>query len=384
MSSRGLSCSDSSKGSAQVLLRRVALSSVGLLSGVLFVALGSGAGCTHDRPPEEAKLDASLPDVTTEVSTKMPALTVLVDGVDQPADISCNGKPRPDAGPIYVDSAAPDTAVADAADAEMDADDAAIEDVAPSDAATPSSDAGPPPIGTIVDQNIELIAFGTGGADKLPGQVVDIFYSNTLLGAPDVTSVVADDKSILHVKVPYGLRVGYHVKSNSVMSDFWALDDPHTPIAPIPLARWQGITRERQDLLALAITGEKDYTIKPNTGIISARVVDCEHRYVAFAKISLRDYTDDPAGRELTFGKCGQGLCIVYLTDSELPDPARTYTSRSSIFAMIDVPSNRKLAIFATGISADGKLVEFARRMLEVKEGAITFEYLEPSNEVKF
>lgn len=370
-----------------MLLRRVALSSVGLLSGVLFVALGSGAGCTHDRPPAEEQVDASLPDVRTEVSTQMPALTVLVDGVDQPADISCNGTPRPDAGPIYPDSAAPDTAAADAADAEMDADDAATADTSVPDAAatdTASSDAGPPPIGTLVDQDIELIAFGTGGADKLPGQVVDVFYSNTLLGAPDVTSVVADDKSILHVKVPYGLRVGYHVKSNTVMSDFWALDDPHTPIAPVPLARWQGITREKQDILALAITGEKGYTIKPNTGIISARVVDCQHRYVAFAKVSLRDYTDDPAGRELTFGKCGQGLCIVYLTDSELPDPARTYTSRSSLFAMIDVPSNRKLGIFATGISADGKLVEFARRMLEVKDGAITFEYLEPSNVVKF
>lgn len=371
-----------------MLLRRVALSGVGLLSGVLLVALGSGAGCTHDRPPEAEKVDASLPDIRTEVSTQVPALAVLVDGTDQPADLSCNGKPRPDAGPIYPDAASSDGAVADAeTDADDASTDASIEDATATEVAVTDSgtaDASSLPIGTIVDKDIELIAFGTGGADKLPNQVVDIFYGNTFKSTPDVSGAVADDKSILHVKVPSGVRIGYHVRSNTMMSDFWALDDLHTAIPPVPLPRWQGITREKQDILALAITGEKGYAIKPNTGIISARVVDCQHRYVAFAKISLRDYTDDPSGRELTFGKCGQGLCIVYLTDAELPDPARTYTSRASLFAMIDVPSNRKLGIVATGISAEGKLVEFARRMLEVKDGAITFEYLEPSNELKF
>jgi len=377
--------------------RRVALaaSTAAVISGALLAAVVvGGSACTHDRPPAEGTADVHIPDTNQEVTASTPPLAVLIDGVEQPANLTCNGKPRPDAGPLLPDAAGADTAVAETAVADA-GDDASVEETGDTGAASTdagasetasdasSSDASVPP-GTLVDKDIELIAFGSGGTEKLPKQTVDVFYSNTLSGTPDVVGLVSDDKGMVRVKVPFGLRVGYHVRANELLSDFWALDDLHYPVPPVTVPRWQGITRAQQEFLAFAITGEKGYTMKPKTGIVSSRVADCDRRFVAYAKITLKDYTDDPAGKELTFGKCGQGLCLVYLGDTELPDVARTYTSRSSLFAMIDVPSDRKLGLIATGIAADGSVVQFARRAVEVREGAITFQYLEPSNELKF
>lgn len=353
----------------------------------IFSSLAFAGGCVNDRPPVEAKPDVELPDTNVEVSIAPQPISVLVDGQDKPADISCNGVPRPDVGILVEDTSPVDTGSADTGSGDADPDatvdetsvDATTMDSTTATDSGPVVDAAP---GTLLTETIELIAFGTGGADKLPGELVDVYYGNTFSGPPSLTGIKADDKGLLSVKLPRGVRVGYHVRASGLLSDFWALDDLHEPLAPAPLARWQGMTKEKQDLLALAVTGDKGYTIKPNTGIISARVVDCGHRTVQYAHIALRDYTDDPSGKELPFGKCGQGLCIVYLSDAELPDSGRTYTSRSGLFAMIDVPSNRKLGLIASGLTADGTVIQFSRRLLEVKEGAITFEYLEPSNKL--
>jgi len=364
-----------------VFARRVALVSSGavvLASGLMFAL---GISCTHDRPAEADAIVAPNPDVAQITDAQQQPVTVLVNGVDEPADLLCLGTDRPDVGLIYPAETGTDTGTdtGTSDDAMADADDGSTADTSLDlDSATDATGGDPPP-GTVVEEQVELIGFGTGGADKLGGQTIDVYYSNSFKTAPNVT-VVSDDAGMFKVPLPFGVRVGYHVRKSTKLGDYFGLDDIHVPLPPITVTRWQGLTLERQDTLALAITGQKGYAIKPGTGIIAGRVLDCQRRYMQHARLVLVDYTDGTPV-ELPFVKCGTGLCLAYLNDAELPDIGRTATSRSSLFALIDVPSARKLRLVAKGIKdPGGPEIDVAWRNLEVQEFGIATHFLEPNN----
>jgi len=350
-----------------VSVRRVAFVSISavVVSAGLVTALGAGAACTHDREEPPPPVDAPKPDQLppAEVQLQEPSVLDPVKGVDQPANLSCLGMSQPDAGPIFP------------LEAGTDAGDDAGDDAEPADTMMPAD--GGVGLGALVEKQIELIGFGTGGADKLSNQTIDVYYSNTFKAAPSIT-VKSDEKGIFKALLPQGVRVGYHVKNSTLLGDYYALDDLHEPIPPATNIRWQGVTRERMDTLALAITGQKGYQIKPGTGIIAGRVMDCDRRYMQHARVEILDFTDNENGVPLTFGRCGAGLCRVYLSDAELPDIGRLATSRAGLFSMIDVPVGRKLRLVAFGLK-DGAEKEIAWRNLEVKEFGIATHLVEPN-----
>lgn len=357
-----------------MLVRRVAFVSS---TAVLLAGFVNGAACTHDREAEPPPIDAPRPDVVQVADAQQLPVTVLEDGVDKPADLSCLEKSRPDAGVIYPAETGSDAG----ADADADADEAGTDDASAADTSIElDSTAGDAeaPTGTLVDTQVELIGFGTGGSEKLGDQIIDIYYGNTFKLAPNLT-VTSDAMGLFRAPLPAGLRVAYHVRASKLLGDYYALDDLHLPFEPLKPVRWQGVTLERQETLALAITGQKGYTIKPGTGIIAGRVMDCKRRYMQHAKVVLMDYTDNAAGVEREFVRCGTGLCLVYLNDAELPDVGRHATSRSSLFSMIDVPTGRKLRLVARGIDGNtGVEKPVAWRNLEVKDGGIAIHILEP------
>lgn len=340
-----------------MLLRRSLIITTAVLSSTaIFVSLAGSGGCVHDRPPPEPVVDAPKIDALQDSQRELPPVTVLKDGVDVAANLECQTKPR---------------VVPPVNDGGVEA----------------GADGAVPP-GSLVEKQVELIGFGTGGADKLSNQTIDIFYNNSPKGTPDQT-VTSDDKGMLTAWLPEGVRIAYHVRASSKLSDYYGLDDLHYPV-PIPGSmdmriRWQGVTLERREFFSLALTGDKNWQPKPGNGMTAGRVMDCERRYVQYAEIVMKDYTDDAAGKVLEWGKCGEGLCRVFLTDSELPDVGRTYTSRSALFTILDVPVNRKLRLIALGMSADGKTkIEVAHRDLELVENAITTQFLEPDSPRKF
>lgn len=357
-----------------------------------FAAIGAG-GCSFgntDAPPGQP--DVVFIDDTAEVSVVTPEVTVFVDGKDVPANLACLGKPR-DAGVIHEagggDTATPaDTASADsdteaATDGDVEADVDATPDVASetsSDVGAPA-DSGPPALGTLVEEQLDLIAFGTGGADKLPNQLIDVYYSNSFSGPPDLSGVASDSTGVVRVVLPYGMRVGYHVRKNDVLSDYWELDDLHVPVPPATRTYWQGITTAKFQDLSLAVTGDKNYVQPPGTGIIAARVVDCDHRYLRNAVIELRDMSGGPPGVPVAFDKCSSGKpCLVYLSDAELPAQSATWTSRSGLVALINVPTTKPMRLVAIGYNADGSSREVGHRDLEPKEGVIVTHFVEPNN----
>lgn len=336
------------------MLRRLAIvaSTTAVLSTALIASFGAGAGCTHDREPPAPPVDAPKVDVNLDSKTAVPPVTVLIDGVDKPANLKCLGMPRTEPTPMEagVDEAGADAAI------------------------TP---------GTLVEKQIELIGFGTGGADKLRNQTIDVFYSNKPAGTPD-TTVTTDANGLFKVTVPDGLRIAYKVRASALLEDYFGLDDLHTPAAvpglKDPIIRWQGVTRERREYFALALTNDKNWVPKPGNGVVAVRVFDCDRRLIQYAKIALLDYTDDSKGVPLPFGKCGESLCRVFLTDSELPDPGREVTSRSALFSLLDVPTGRKLRAVAYSTRDDGSTYEIGWRDLDVNENVITTQFLEPNN----
>jgi hypothetical protein len=370
---------------------------------VFAVVLG---GCSFDDPPPAEPDAAFIDDATTESSVSVPAPSVLVGGSDQPADLACLGKPRDggmihEAGPsdVGTDSAATDSATIDsaadsAADSGLKLDTSILPDVLPdsaddaSDAATDGvppvgdgdiSDASPVTVGTLHSETVEVVAFGTGGVDKLPGETIDLYWSNSFTGAPDVVGIVTDSKGLLNATMPYGIRVAYHVRASANVGDFYGMDDLREILAGDTYARFQGVTHDKWKQLSLAVTGDTSYTLPPKTGIVTARVVDCAHQPVHYASIRLVDLTDG-AGTELPFGKCGSDLCLLYLSDTELPDLGAIYTSRSGLIAMVQVPMGRKLRVIAEGYRDGTTRYEIGHRDLEVQEGAITNVFIEPNN----
>ncbi|MGZ3455875.1 MAG: hypothetical protein ACXVEF_40090 [Polyangiales bacterium] len=366
---------------------------------VLAVVFG---GCTFDDPPAAEPDGAFVDDATTESSVSVPNPSVLVDGTDMPADLACLGKPRDggmihEAGPSDVgsDSAATDSALdafdatsldsaadtlvaSDGAADALDASDGGVDGTAPVGDGD-ISDASPVTVGTLHPETVEVVAFGTGGVDKLPGETIDLFWSNSFKGAPDVVGVVTDSKGLLNATLPYGIRVAYHVRASATVGDFYGMDDIREVLAGDMYPRFQGVTHDKFKQLALAVTGDTSYVLPPKTGIVTARVVDCAHRNLHYASIRLVDLTDG-AGSELPFGKCGDGLCLLYLSDTELPDLGATFTSRSGLIAMVQVPTGRKLRVIAEGYRDGTTRFEVGHRDLEVQDGAITNVFIEPNN----
>ena len=344
-------------------MRRFALvtSATVVLLSALTMSLGAAAGCRHDREPPAAVVDAPKVDVDFDSVTNTPPVTVLIDGVDKAADLSCLGKTRMEPAVIALDAGVDEAGVGDAV-----VGDAAV---AP---------------GTLVDKEIELIGFGTGGSDKLTNQTVDVYYDNSFVsGKPDLT-VKSDDKGLFRALVPDGKRIGYHVHASTQLDDYFGLDDLQqaliVPGKTEPVIRWQGVTLERRDFFALALTGDKTWKPKPGNAIVAGRVMDCNRRQVQYAEVEIWDFTDNAAGTALPFGKCGQGLCRVFLTDAELPDVGRKNTSRSSLFTILDVPTGRKLMAIAFGHNPDGTRSRVSWRILEVKPSVINTQFLEPNN----
>jgi hypothetical protein len=338
------------------VLRRFAFVGISTLAltAVLGGSLGIAAGCRHDREPPPPAIDAPKVDVNLDSVTTAPPVTVLVDGADRDARLSCSSVPRMEPAVIYPDAGGDESGI-DASD--------------PGDAA---------PGGTLVEKQIELIAFGTGGADKLFNQVVDVYYDNTFAsGKPDVTTT-SDDKGLFTILVPKNKRVGYHVHASPQLDDYFGLDDLHQPIPPATMIRWQGVTLDRRQTFALALTGDKNWLPVSGTGVIAGRVLDCDRRYMQYANVLL---WDEDAGKLVDFApKCGTGteICRVYLTDSELPDVGRQYTSRSSLFTILNVPVGKRLTLQAYSNTTDGKQAVVASRKVEVKPGVITTQFLEP------
>jgi hypothetical protein len=337
------------------VLRRFVIvgSTAFVFTSALMASLGAASGCRHDREPPPPVVDAPKVDVEQDSSRVVPPVTVLDNGEDKTADLSCLGMPRVTPPIVYPPEAGVD-------DAEV-------------------SDAAPAP-GTVTEKEIELIGFGTGGADKLKNQTVDVFYNNTFKGTPDQT-VTTDDKGITKVLLPQGVRIGYHVRPSTVLDHYYGLDDLHEPAkypgSMNPIIRWQGVTLERRDFFALALTSDKNWRPKPGNGILAGRVMDCKRRYMQYAEIEL---IDEDTKEKFTWGKCGEAPCRVFLTDSELPDPGREYTSRSSLFILLDLPVGKNLRVVAYGRDDKGNKTEVAWRKIELTPDTITTQFLEPNN----
>jgi hypothetical protein len=334
------------------VLRRFAIfgSTAFVFTSAFMAALGAASGCRHDREPPAPVVDAPQIDVAQDSKQQVPPVTVLQNGEDVEADLTCLGIPR--VTPPVMEAGVDDEAGTDAA-------------VAP---------------GTLVEKQIELIGFGTGGADKLKMQTVDVFYNNTTKSAPDQT-ITTDEKGLATVLLPQGVRIGYHVRPSSVLDHYYGLDDLHEPVkypgSVEPIIRWQGVTLERRDFFALALTNDKNWRPKAGNGILAGRVMDCKRRYMQYAEIEL---LDEDTKEKFTFGKCGEGPCRVFLTDSELPDVGRNYTSRSSLFILLDIPAGKNLRVIASGHDKSGVKSDVAWRKVEMTPDTITTQFLEPNN----
>lgn len=344
------------------MLRRFAIvgSTAFIFTSALMAALGAASGCRFDREPPPPVVDAPKIDVELDTKGAIPEVTVLGSaGTDEAADLSCLDEMRVVPPLIFPSDGGVETGGEDAGDAA----------VAP---------------GTLTEKEVELIGFGTGGADKLGNQTVDVFYKNTFKAGPPDLTVTTNGAGLFKAMLPDGVRVAYKVRSSDKLDNYYGLDDLHMPLkypgVKEPLIRWQGVTLERRDFFALALTNDKNWRPNPGNAIIAGRVMDCKRRYMQYAEIELRD--EDAGGAKLEFApKCGEGkLCRVFLTDSELPDPGRSYTSRSSLFVILDVPANRNLRVVAVGTKLDGTKKDVAWRKVEVTADAITTQFLEPNN----
>jgi len=320
----------------------------------LVSALGAGAcSSTSDTPPPVG--DTGVSDTKGGDANTNPTkvVSVLNDAKtdDIEADLSCMGKPVPDAGP-------PADAGDDSGDADPDA---------------------PVATGTLIDVPFKVTQFGGGGSDIVVGAKVDFFYKDTLV--PDVADLsgTTDAKGIFLAKLPAGLPFAYRVNANDKLRTF--VD--YSSVAPGTAGKqFEGtaITISKYDQFALAITGKVGFLTAAGTGIFSARVKDCKSRDVQFAVVSL---VDGDTGLPLPTGPGDADLKpIHYLTDAELPSNGATWTSRSGLIAAINVPKtgpSKKIKAIASGLfGGSTEMRKFAEADLEITAEAVNFRYVPP------
>ena len=325
----------------------VSVGSLGLLG------LVGGGACTF--PSSDAQPDAVFvdPDTSSDTGTSLPPPTVFVDGKDEPADFECRGKPR-DAGPIN--------------DAELDAD---------PDAARPS--------GQLVPVTANMFAFGTGNTEKIPNLKFDVFYGNVMTDdkTPDLIDVTTDDKGQATFNAPVGYRIAYRIKPVGDPDPVKAIEpyfeyDQLIPSVGGSAIEFAGMRHDKFQTLTLAVTGKTEFTQFPGTGIFATRVVDCKRRYIQNVQIDLVDVEEGL----VTYGKCTEGLCRLYLSDLELPALGRTTSSRSGLAAFVGVPvtsaTHHVRAIARARLPGAAEPSVFSTRELEIHEGAVNVLYLEP------
>lgn len=334
-------------------LRRLVAAGVACLGGLCAIAtLPTTGGCTYDDP---ANGDAAVvtPDDTgaPETDAAQAALPTVVDttGNDVPADLSCAGKR-----------------------------DGGVPDASPSDAAY---EGGTPSAGQLAPTTLETFAFGEG-TTHLAGAELEFFYGNSFKGTADLTSVVTDGSGGATALLPAGWQVGYHVvpkdTGNTATSfvGYYELDQlvPTTPGAKM---RIFGMTKAKYQDLALALSGNRDYVIAAGTGIVAARVVDCQRRYIRNARVELLDVTDATPTKVNFLSDCKAGPCMIYLSDLELPSSATT-TSRQGLVTMVNISSTRKLRMVAHGYVNGDANATIASRDLELVDQSITTVYAQP------
>lgn len=333
-------------------IRRLSVAVGACLGGLLAISVLPGsAGCTYDDPAPAD--DSAVDPVDTgaaEADAEPPRPTVRdTTGADVPADFSCAGKR-----------------------------DGGVPDAAPSDA---PFEGGTPTAGQLAPTSMELFAFGEG-TTHLAGAEVQLFYGNSFKGAADLTGVVSDGSGLATALMPAGWQIAYRIvpkdtgtASTSFVS-YYELDQlvPTTPGAKMPFF---GMTKAKYQDLALALAGQRDYAIPAGTGIIAARVTDCQRRYVRNVSVELVDVTE-ATPTPVTFVKdCLAGPCVLYLSDLELPSPATT-TSRQGLVALVNIPSSRKLRLVAHGYVNGDANATVASRDVEMVDQAITTLFAQP------
>ena len=332
--------------------------SIVLASCALGASIGACSSSSSDpgggpTPP----VDTGVPAVDS--GRTIAELTVLsADKLDVPADLSCMG--APDAGPPPpLDSGPGGDAAGDGA----------------------VVDGGPAPYGTLIDVSFKLTEFGGGGSDIVVGANVDFFYKNTLgAGEADLKQVKTDDKGRVAIKLPAGAPFAFEVSPNDLLRTFVQFDE----IAPVHAGdTYEGsaITKSKYDQFALAITGKTGFLTAPGTGIVAGRVRDCQKRNIRNAVLTL---IDQDTAKALPTGTGDADMRPVhYLTDQELPSNGYTFTSRSGLFAVINVPkttgTTHHFRAVATGLfGSSTELRPFAYRDLEVTEAAVNSQYVDP------
>ena len=337
-----------------LLHRRFASALVfGGLGTVAFLGSIGGGACTF--PTNDAAPDAVFvdPDTSTDSGATLPPPTVFVGGADQPADFSCRGKSH-DAGPI--------------SDADFDAS---------PDAAAPG--------GQLVPLTIDMFAFGTGNTEKIPNLKFDVFYGNSMTDdkTPDLVDVTTDDKGQATFEAPAGYRIAYRIKPVTDPDPKKGLDayfeyDQLVPSLTGSPFEFAGMRHAEFQTLTLAVTGKTEFTQLAGTGIFATRVVDCQRRYIQNLQVDVIDVE----GGAVTYQKCTDGLCRLYLSDLELPAFGRDATSRSGLVAFVGVPitsATHHIRAVARGLMpGDTEISVVASRDLEIHEGAVNVLFLEP------
>ena len=330
-------------------------------SSIVFAGLGTlallgsigGGACTF--PTNDAGPDAVFvdPDTSTDSGATLPPPSVFVAGADQPADFECRGKGH-DAGTV--------------SDADFDA---------ATDAEAPG--------GQLIPITANMFAFGTGNTEKIPNMKFDVFYGNSMTDdkTPDLVDVTTDATGQATFEAPAGYRISYRIKALTDPDPKKGLDsyfeyDQLIPSAAGTVIEFAGMRHAEFQTLTLAVTGKTEFTQLPGTGIFATRVVDCKRRFMQNLQVDIIDVEGGP----VTYGKCTEGLCRLYLSDLELPAFGRDATSRSGLVAFVGVPvtsATHHVRAVARGLLAGNTEVSVIEsRDLEIHEGAVNVFYLEP------
>jgi len=212
--------------------------------------------------------------------------------------------------------------------------------------------------GEAVEKSVFSVELGDDMA-LVPETSVEIFYSNTLAGAPDATLTTAATTADGKAKITPGfisVRTKKTGMIDTVAYDWW-----------VDTASVRFAIGHPDKVAALGVLiGGAEYAHVPGTGRLVLAIKDCKRHDLANVHVVL-----EVDGKVVAPTTKGDGVRRNYFGDNELPGKG-TVTSRAGVVAFLNVPAASPVRLIAYGKTGGAVQPIGIRTLKPLADGVVT------------
>jgi hypothetical protein len=215
-------------------------------------------------------------------------------------------------------------------------------------------------------RELRTIVLGGSDGERIPGLPFEVFLSNKLGGAPDL-SLQSSETGVVEAELAPGFLT-YRTAKTADRLEYVAYDLVVPESAPTyvwgaPIAMIESVE---------ALMGGGNYARVAGSGRVVVTIADCKMQPIAGAHLALE--VDGAVVPPVT---TGAGPRRSYFGENQLPSPA-TWSSRSGVVTILDVPAKTVRMVARVRTSEGAAPVAVAMRTVPVIADGIVTAFVSP------